>query len=375
MKRMLKCYEVTLRTIGPVFVGSGREINKKEYVFLSRGEVGIIDIRRFYMELQRRRKAAEYEQYLLSNSRDDLTRWLKSQKMTVEDIRPYVKYTMDCGDAVLEKGAGRLQVMECLKDPYGQPYIPGTSMKGLLRTILLTQDIMKHSHKYDKSMEKLLHNSYNAEKRQRYLKKEIDEIEASSFRTLNRQGKDIKPNDAVNDYMQGVIVSDTEPVREDKLVLCQKVDVHVDGTERKLPILRECIKPDTELHFTITIDTAISGLGEQEIRNAVSDFARNYEINYARAFPKVFDMKDDCVLLGGGAGFVSKTIIYPLLGKKRGLEVTTNIFDRTKVPKVHKHARDKEYGVSPHVLKCTRYQGELIPMGVCHVKEIKEIEI
>lgn len=374
MNRVLKCYEIAIRTIGPVHIGSGRQINKKEYVFLNRRKVGIVDIQRFYQELQKRKKAVEYEKYLLSDGRDDLTRWLGNQGIAIGEIEPYLKYSLDCGDAILEKGSQRLQIMEGLKDPYGQPYIPGTSIKGLLRTILLSQDIVGNPQKYKESAQKLLRNSNIPERsRERYLRKEIMGVEAASFRILNRQGKDIKPQDAVNDYMQGVVVSDTDPVKTDDVVLCQKVDIHVDGTERRLPILRECIKPDTELRFTITVDTEVSDLGEQGIKDAVRNFAANYEVCYAEAFPQICDMKPDYILLGGGAGFVSKTVIYPLYGKRKGVEVTANIFDKTNVPRAHKHWKDKEYGISPHVLKCTRYQGELMPMGMCQIKQIREI--
>ncbi len=62
MKQYLKSYCVVLRTVGPVFVGSGREIGKKEYVFLNRGLVGIPDIQRLYGELAKRKKEAAGKQ-------------------------------------------------------------------------------------------------------------------------------------------------------------------------------------------------------------------------------------------------------------------------------------------------------------------------
>ena len=64
--------------------------------------------------------------------------------------------------------------------------------------------------------------------------------------------------------------------------------------------------------------------------------------------------------VGGGSGFVSKTVIYPLFGEKEGIETVKNIFDRTNVPKTHQHYKDTRMGVSPHILKCTRYQGKNI---------------
>lgn len=34
--------------------------------------------------------------------------------------------------------------MTCITDPYGNPYIPGSSLKGMLRTLLLGRDILQN---------------------------------------------------------------------------------------------------------------------------------------------------------------------------------------------------------------------------------------
>ena len=62
-------------------------------------------------------------------------------------------------------------------------------------------------------------------------------------------------------------------------------------------------------------------------------------------------MFDETVFLGGGSGFVSKTVIYSLLGEREGVQAVQDIFDKTYVPKEHKHYKDCRLGVSPHVLK------------------------
>ncbi len=50
MKRVLKTYQLELEVCGPVYVGSGMEIQKKRNIFfLNRNTVGIIDIDKLYM--------------------------------------------------------------------------------------------------------------------------------------------------------------------------------------------------------------------------------------------------------------------------------------------------------------------------------------
>lgn len=373
MKQYLKNYQVVMRTLGPVFIGSGNDIGKKEYVFLNNDKVGIPDFHKLYGELEKRKKAREYEQYLLGNGREDLTGWLRKQNIRIEDIKPFIKYTLDCGDAVLEKGANKLQVMECIKDAYGNPYIPGSSLKGMFRTIFLGSDIIKESQKYENAKSALRKSADIKTGRNSYLKKNISAIENISYRTLGRKGEKIKEWDAVNDRMQGFIVSDSEPLSTDALVLCQKVELHTDGTEKRLPILRECIKPGIEIKYQITIDTSVCIWTDQMILQAVADFMKSYYKNFGIAFAGIKKGAEHEVFLGGGCGFVSKTIIYPMYGRKDGIEMTRNIFDKTGVPRIHKHDKDRIYGASPHILKCSKYQGKTIQMGLCNIETIKQM--
>lgn len=366
MKQYLKEYHVTLRTVGPVFVGSGREIGKKEYVFLNKNIVGIPDIQRLYRELQRRGKANAYEEFLLYNNKDNLTNWLRDQNINLIDIKPFINYSLACDNIVTEKGK-RIQVMECIKDAYGNPYIPGTSIKGMLRTVLLAFDILQESGKYaaDKKQISASLDDIRKANKNSYLQKETSQIEAKAYRTLRRE--DTRPNDAVNDCLQGLIVSDSEPLSTKDLVLCQSIEQHTDGTSSSLPQLRECIKPNTDVKFTITVDTQLCPWDDKSILKAVGAFAEQYYQNFAKAFKSVKKYEPNTVILGGNSGFVSKTVLYPLYGKRDGLEAAMKIFEKTGVSRAHKHYKDTEYGVSPHILKCTNYDGRTVQMGVCRI--------
>ena len=59
-------------------------------------------------------------------------------------------------------------------------------------------------------------------------------------------------------------------------------------------------------------------------------------------------------------------MIYALFGQE-GTRVTTMIFDKTRVPREHKHYQDTRLGVSPHILKCTKYNGKEYMMGQCEL--------
>jgi hypothetical protein len=74
---------------------------------------------------------------------------------------------------------------------------------------------------------------------------------------------------------------------------------------------------------------------------------------------------------------VSKTVVNALYNddKDKRIRLSQNIFEKTKVPRNHKHYKDKEYGVSPHILKCTRYKGQTLQMGLCKLEKMKRTAV
>ena len=60
-----------------------------------------------------------------------------------------------------------------------------------------------------------------------------------------------------------------------------------------------------------------------------------------------------------------------LMGKEDGLPLVKQIFDKTlseKARREHKHYNDDIIGASPHIIKCTRYNGQTLQMGMCHIR-------
>ena len=365
MKSVLDVYDVELKVIGPVFIGNGKEIGKKEYVYSAwDSSVSIMDISKLCYLLNRKGMMNEYEKFMLSNSKDDIGTWFRKHGVSKSEYMECVKYTMDCGDAVLDTHS-KLAIMECVKDAYGMPYVPGSSIKGMFRTILLANNILKENTKYNVVKGKIQSGSAGKIKRNTYLKKEAAIVEGKFFRTLLRPGTD--ETDAVNDLFSGFIVSDSEPLSSKDLILCQRTELHADGKEKKLNVLREAIRPGTRISFKITIDKSICNLLKEEIEQAVANFSRMYYECFMHGYAIVEQPKDNFVWLGGGTGFVTKTEIYPLFGKKDGIDTTVEIFRATEVPENHKHYRDRKWGVSPHICKVTYYGKKRYQMGICEL--------
>ena len=153
-----------------------------------------------------------------------------------------------------------------------------------------------------------------------------------------------------------------------QLTLSQKIDYTLECKEKELPLLRECIIPGTDIEFEVSIDSTVCPYDMKDIINALNSFQEDcYQYFYSR-FRRGTKEKN-VVWLGGGCGFLSKTVIYPMFGKD-AVKVVDNIYRNTLGSSYvkHKHTRDLSLKLSPHVCKCTRYQGKLYDMGMGRIE-------
>ena len=373
---------MTLHTVGPVFVGSGRTFNKKEYIYLrDKGKVLIPNESLFFQELQKRGLENKYTEYLLAGDKNeisklDLRRWLEKNRISINDYEKWIRYELDCGDFLQDRGT--ITISEFQKDTYGQPYVPGTTIKGMLRTILLTAQLLKEpSASKNQIRQEIVRQAKISDKRMRYLNNQVKKLEQSVFYTLNRtdeKGKHVLG--AVNDCMSGLIVSDSRPLELNDLVLCQKKDENIEGRQHSLNILKESVKPERDINFKLTIDTNICPFSIEDIMDSVNLFAENYYEVFLSKFRNVDFPERNTVWLGGGTGFFTKTVTYPLLGENQGVKTTVDILSQTLSRKTfedHKHSDDYRLGISPHILKCTQYKGKKYQVGECRLIVAKDI--
>ena len=363
MEDYLKHYNISLKTLGPIHVGNGRKIVKKEYLFLdNNSKIAVLDSVKLYEYLKTKEKERYFEKYLLDNNKDSLRKWLNDNKIRQDEIKRCFRYEIDCGDLKFEKG--KKEIKECIKDAYFMPYIPGSSIKGALRTILLIHDIIKEKNKYRKAADEIyqqLKRNKNAQ-----LSRQTGEIESNAFRTLNRPNT--KPEDVVNDIFQGVIISDSEPINIEDIILCQKKDVATDGKINNLPIFCESIKPGTEIRFSMTIDTKVCNFDTNYIKDSIETYSDIYNDFFANKYNNNYCIGNDSFFLGGGSGFATKTIDYALFGED-GVDVVCEILSQ-KFRKISRNT-DRKKGVSPRMMKTTSYGGKQYQMGLCRLLSIK----
>ena len=126
------------------------------------------------------------------------------------------------------------------------------------------------------------------------------------------------------------------------------------------------------MRFKLTLDQSVLRgiITAESLMRSIRTFDSFYEKTYLKHFAapcNVADFSyDDALLLGGGAGFLSKTLIYPYLGEKEGLHASIDILDSAF--RKHYHKEDRECGISPRTIKYASYGGKLYPYGLCEVK-------
>lgn len=363
-----------IQALAPIYIGNGEKLGKKEYIYLPWDQSVIVpDLGKMYREFQKKHIAHLYQEYLLKNNRDDLNRWLKQQGYRKEDYQKWSRYEMDAGDALLfsSKDGKTKEILCFIKDAYGMPYVPGSSIKGMIRTAILAWEMNKKPQKYADIKREIenrtIRNDFlQTEKRTFYLFKETTKLETKTFHTLGRE--ESKPGNAVNSNMSGLIVSDSMPIPTEQLTLCQKIDYTLDHKEKPLPILRECLMPGTDIYFEITIDEQQFPYTIQEILEALEYFQTMCYNHFYSRFQRG-SQKKGVVWLGGGCGFLSKTVLYPLFGKE-AFRITDSVLRVTlgKNYTVHEHNKDLSVKLVPHVCKCTYYRKELYDMGMGRIE-------
>lgn len=374
MKDFLQHYEMKITALAPIHVGDGREISKKEYIqYGQKSAVMIPDQNKMFRDLCMMHKDRSFGEYMLSNSRDGLSGWLRDQRIDRDKVLSWTRYQMDPGDAFVKASNGRSATPKGIKvftkDAYDMPYVPGSTLKGMLRTALLAAIVKSDIHHYSSELNAIRQADLQRARRKTAMQRETASLEAAAFHTLRRNEKRL--GDAVNSVMSGLIVSDSEPIGLDRLILSQKIDYTLKGVENPLPILREALSPGTEIRFTITIDQSVFPYTIEDILDALNGFQEDSYRYFYQRFGRG-RQGDGIVWLGGGTGFLSKTVLYPILGED-AVRVTDRIFRATidgKGYEMHKHYNDVNLGIAPHVCKCTRYQGKLYDMGMGKIEVI-----
>lgn len=344
MNNVLKVHDVQLITESPVHIGDGTKIEKKQYIYDQiTHKVKIVDLNSLYNYFHNIGRETAFTDFLL-NRKKTLQNLATEFKL---NINKYVIYALDCSP-IPNREFNLSDIISFTKDPYGYPYIPGSSLKGMIRSALLAYKIYNEPILLERIKDNLRIKKGKSTPDKYKLDDDYDDSK----------------------FMMGFNVSDSCPIMDNNpLVLAQKIDYKFKNNKNFLHIYKESLKPGIKVDFTVTIDTSVSEIDVNYISNALDFYQKMAFQYYYQKFGRG-DNSSGTVWLGGGAGFTSKTLIYQMFMQDAPL-ITDQIFYKTLGNNYVKHHHDKYKGIiTPHTCKCTFYNGKFYDMGKCKINFI-----
>lgn len=214
MNTYLKPFELTLRCLGPVFIGSGEKRTSKEY-HVEGDRVYFPDMELLYADIPAHKRKS-FEAFVMNTDGAQATaplkEWVEPNAVKLDPAK-HRGYEVKIGSIEPRRASrgrgGRMtrkkltlnEIHAFIKDPLGRPYVPGSTVKGMLRSIYLQSLVHKRTAQPVRvpGHQTREHRQYG----ERFERKE-----------LRKSGRpNTRPQDAVNDLFQAIRVTDSPALR------------------------------------------------------------------------------------------------------------------------------------------------------------------
>ena len=388
-------YKMAVEILTPVNIACNEVLKANEYLYDAKtSTVYFLNQMMWHKFIYTHNLFDEYERYIKSSSEKSLYEWLQSFGYKINDVKLAIKSKAFAHVNVLKSKKTLNDIVLQSKLIDGTPFIPGSSIKGVIRTAIL-YDLLDKNREIKKrywNEIKSLRSSMKSAQIKKYLINDINKdinkkatnLEVALLHKLNlvnKENKPIKQFNAVCSVMRGISVGDSEHINQAvPMEVLQKIDLGLNkdvDVGKELPVFRECILPKAKFNFQLKIDKTMT----KEIGiNSIDDLLRvlqNYFdfVNdiFKSAFGKrcehLFDeINDGNIYLGSNTGFLTKTLVMALADRKEeAVDFIRDLLDMNFNGKKTKHNGIKDTKISPRTLKATKYKGNTILMGVAKI--------
>src|SRR5690606_41846159 len=127
MAKLHTVYQLTITTLSPLHIGTGNTLRRDYDYVTHRGKTWVINQSALAAMLYAQ-DPSEFERMAAGASAADLIR-----PDEFKEDSPLFRYVMAGEPRAHSRGA---EIQEQIKDPWDRPYIPGSSLKGALRTAI-----------------------------------------------------------------------------------------------------------------------------------------------------------------------------------------------------------------------------------------------
>lgn len=271
----MKTYQIQLTVQGPVFIGDNRILRKTEYILNKKEHKAFIPNPKSLIKyLKKVNRLNEFKKYISNNPRS-LENFFKMNGL-FEIEKNVDGETIVYNESTKHENIGTLNdIHRFVRNGNSEVYVPGSSVKGAFKTILVNHPRM------------LMYKESGTGK-----EKNVDLL----FRYLS--------------------FSDSEIISPSNLEIYQKIDL--GKKENYLSVYRECLKPGTIIKLNMTVYDEFP-LNIEQIKEAIQLNMQNYELKWFNEMLKLDaakklanshqTIKNQCDIqfyLGGGVGVIDK---------------------------------------------------------------------
>ena len=255
--------KIKIKTLSPLHIG-GKEVSLSplNYVILN-GKCYVINEDRLSERLYEQRKLKEFVDFVIKGGeRVDIRRFLASHSfLNSAFLNSTASYFTTCEGRVYGN------IKPFIRDAFARPYIPGSSIKGSLRTSIMYVILkrMKESARRKILDEFVLEriNEYKkdprgrkgyARFREKFKKWFAEKLDKSIFKSFALKGK--RGYDAHYDILRYLKISDSTPLSKNSLRV-EEVKIYSVGYHegfKRWSIFIECVSPGAEFEFELNID-------------------------------------------------------------------------------------------------------------------------
>ena len=389
---LIEFNKMYLDIITPVNIASNEKLNTTDYIYDSKNQVAyFLNPLLWHKFIYTKKLFPAYMDFINDKTepRKILYKWLIEQGYNIEDIKEVVKYKLIAHeniDKISKDSLNDIILQTKLID--GSAYIPGSTLKGLIRTAILYDLLQKNPHLKQRlwqSLERAINGnkSYDEIKRvennlNRLL---MAEIEGTGKREYTKYDKKSTKSEYYN-FMQGIKLSDAmAETKHNNLVLLKKIDLAVKDNyikENSLSVYRECIEPKTRFYFDMQIEKRFTQKlninSAEDILIMIQNFFDASNELLSSAFGKDYgflfnDANLGNTYIGGGTGFLTKTLVaYLAPTKMKAKEFISRYLNMKFKQRLNRGIRDTK--IAPRTLKATKYNGKLTLLGIAKIGKV-----
>ncbi len=240
----METIKINILTLTPLHIGNGKSLTSVGEFVCTNNAVRIIDQKKLNDLLMREKLNDEFTEYILNYSvNTHVWRFFEEHGISKE-----LRYLREIPLHANVFDPDSNNILELAIETEGSKYVPGSTVKGAIRTLLFA-----HAIANDSTIRNRVENIIEQEDKLEYIRKEINKVE----------------DDIYNDDLNNVRIEDSETVPDKDLVVEIAKRTHLFGVKTDgLDNLRECVNTDVSIETAFTLNNNARGFESVWINSA-----------------------------------------------------------------------------------------------------------